>query len=172
MINTLLAGVGVPVLIAVIKKAIGSIKHPVASAAADALNALETAINNNQINKDDISRANQHIEKMYEIEAALDEATIKQINETFRQETVSEDAYVRRWRPTFGYAVAFTWILMMSGLAYVIAFKSEQAPNIINALVSCSALWSVALGVLGISVIKRSQDKITISGKNLPIKSN
>lgn len=172
MINTLLASIGIPILISVVKKGLEHINNPVASAALTALTAVEDAISNNKITKDELSEANRHTEKMQEIEAMLDEATLKQINETFRQEVTSEDSYVRRWRPTFGYAVALTWVMIMSGVAYCIIFTPEFAPSIITSLVNCSALWSVALGVLGISVIKRSQDKIITAGKDLPAKSS
>jgi hypothetical protein len=82
-----------------------------------------------------------------------------QINRTARAEAASNDAYVRRWRPTFGYAVALTWTATMAAAAYAIVATPTEAPAIIAALINLAPIWGVALAVLGVSVVKRSKDK-------------
>lgn len=70
-----------------------------------------------------------------------------------------EDAYVRRWRPTFGYAVALSWLVMMLAVAWVVVHEPARAPEVIAALLDTTPIWGGALAVLGLSVVKRSQDK-------------
>ncbi|MEK9846117.1 3TM-type holin, partial [Thalassospira sp.] len=106
-----------------------------------------------------ILEANRHTERMAEIELARDTETLKSVNRTIRAEVASEDVFVRRWRPSFGYAVALTWIMTMGAIAYAIILTPLQAPAIIAALVNTSPIWGIALGVLGVSVVKRSADK-------------
>jgi hypothetical protein len=93
---------------------------------------------------------------------------LAEINATMRAEAASGDAYVRRWRPTFGYAVAATWVATMGAIAWAIIMDPAQAPAIITALVNTSPIWGIALAVLGVSVVKRSQDKALASGSPLP----
>ena len=90
------------------------------------------------------------------------------INATMRAEAASSDAYVRRWRPTFGYAVAATWSATMGAVSWAVIATPAQAPAIIASLVNTSPIWGIALAVLGVSVIKRSQDKAVASGAPLP----
>ncbi len=93
---------------------------------------------------------------------------LAEINATMRAEAASSDAYVRRWRPTFGYAVAFTWSATMAAVSWAIVTQPAQAPAIIAALVNTSPIWGIALAVLGVSVVKRSHDKAMASGASLP----
>jgi len=93
---------------------------------------------------------------------------LAEINATMRAEAVSRDAFVRRWRPTFGYAVALTWTVTMGAVSWAIVMTPARAAEIIAALVNTSPIWGIALGVLGVSVVKRSHDKATASGAPLP----
>ncbi|KIL97494.1 hypothetical protein CCC_00555 [Paramagnetospirillum magnetotacticum MS-1] len=96
----------------------------------------------------------------HEIELSREETRqLAEINATMRAEAASEDNYVRRWRPTFGYAVALTWTATMGAVSWAIITEPAQAPSIIAALVNTSPIWGIALGVLGVAVVKRSQDK-------------
>ncbi|GLT18048.1 hypothetical protein GCM10007938_18260 [Vibrio zhanjiangensis] len=83
---------------------------------------------------------------------------------TQQAELASNDAYVRRWRPTFGYAMCLAWLLLFFGLAFSLVFHPQQAADIVNSIVALSPLFSVALAVLGISIHKRSQDKQVVQG--------
>ena len=87
-------------------------------------------------------------------------------------EATSNDAYVRRWRPTYGYLTAFAWFAMMLGSSAAIFWTTvknpTEAPVIIaalgTALSQSSMLWGIALAVLGVSVHCRSKDKKTAQG--------
>ncbi len=97
---------------------------------------------------------------------------ISEINKTMRDEIASNDAYVRRWRPTFGYIVSLAWLIQISGstatLLYAVFMTPENAAGIINMTAqfngATSVLWGIALSVLGINVVKRSQDKAVKAG--------
>ncbi|NUW66935.1 3TM-type holin [Vibrio coralliilyticus] len=84
---------------------------------------------------------------------------LTQQHATIRKELDSEDAYVRRWRPTFGYAVCAAWCLLFFGLAVAMVVYPAQAATLINSVVALTPLFSVALAVLGLNIHKRSQDK-------------
>lgn len=81
------------------------------------------------------------------------------INRTIQTEVKSEDAYVRRMRPTFGYIMALTWGLQMAAIAWTIINTPEYAGEVIAAMVSLSTIWSVGLAVLGVYVYRRSGEK-------------
>lgn len=90
---------------------------------------------------------------------------LETINTTMRVEAQSSDKFVRRWRPFFGYTVAITWFILMLALGVVIVMHPTDAPAVIGAMASLSAMWGIALAVLGISVNKRSQDKCVAAGQ-------
>lgn len=103
--------------------------------------------------------------KVFVAELEADTKQLEAINETMRAEINSDDPYVRRWRPTMGYTVCATWFVQMAALSIVIVAKPTAAPAIISAMAGLSAMWGVALSILGISVVKRSQDKQVASGQ-------
>ncbi len=96
----------------------------------------------------------------HEVELSREETRqLAEINATMRAEAASDDGYVRCWRPTFGYAVALTWTTTMLAVSWAVIADPAQAPAIIAALVNTSPIWGIALGVLGVAVVKRSHDK-------------
>lgn len=94
---------------------------------------------------------------------------LETVNETMRRELASEDKYVKRWRPTLGYAVTLTWFLQMGALSAVIVMEPASASAIITAMGSLSVMWGIALSVLGVSVNARSKDKYIASGQEPPL---
>lgn len=84
---------------------------------------------------------------------------LQTINETIRAETSSSDPYVRRMRPTMGYALILSWTMTMGAVVYVIVTDPGAASAVIVALADLSIMWSVALSVLGLYVYKRSEEK-------------
>lgn len=159
MIPALLASIGLPLLVKAVGGALDSIDHPAAKVAADALGQVSNALQAGQVAPEQVAEAHRHLERMTELENTEATAALAQINESLRNETRSEDWYVRRWRPTFGYAMALTWTTTMAAVSWAVVAEPVQAPIIITALVNTSPIWGVALGVLGIAVVKRSQDK-------------
>ena len=98
---------------------------------------------------------------------------LETVNGTMRAEYASNDVYVKRWRPTFGYAMALTWSLQilgsMFGILYAIIAVPNSAAVILTAIGEANAatvpMWAVALSVIGVSVWKRSEDKKTATGQ-------
>ena len=102
--------------------------------------------------------------------------TLSAVNETMRSEYRSDDRYVKRWRPTFGYAVAGTWCVQTIGIVFAVLYAVMGEPaaaaaiiEAVGAMISALSLqWGVALSVLGVSVHKRSQDKMVRAGHAPP----
>ncbi len=163
MLAALLAQIGLPLLVKTVGSALGRLDHPIAKSAADALDGVGSAIEKGTISPEVVSEANRHVERMVAIDAEREAKILSEINQTIRAEARSEDGYVRRMRPTFGYILAFTWFAQMLAVAYVIAFEPARAGGVIGALGQLSAIWIVGLSVLGIYVYKRSQEKTSNS---------
>ena len=128
MIQSILAIVGLPILVEFIKSALTKIDSPVTRGAAEALEKVDEAFKAGQIPTEQVIEANRHIEHLAQLESEDSRATLSEINQTIRAEVASQDKYVRRMRPTFGYLMALTWATQMFGIAYIIigakAFKS------------------------------------------------
>ncbi|MFH1806813.1 MAG: 3TM-type holin [Pseudomonadota bacterium] len=103
-----------------------------------------------------IETGNQAVEMYRE-----DTRRLEAINQTMQTEARSEDWYVRRMRPTFGYIMALTWGLQMGAVAWTIIYTPEFAAEVITAMISLSTIWSVGLAVLGVYVYRRSGEKQT-----------
>lgn len=84
---------------------------------------------------------------------------LKSVNETIRTEVASSDVYVRRMRPTMGYALILSWSALMFGIVYTIIVNPVESVQVVTAVSSLGLMWSVALSVLGLYVYKRSEDK-------------
>ncbi len=159
MLPALLARVGLPALIATVTHGLDKVQNPVAKTAADALKKVEDALTTGALSGDDLKEANRHIEKMAATDSEEFKTLIAQINESLRAEIASEDIYVRRMRPTFGYIIAATWAAQMLAVAFVILDHPEKAPVLLNAIGSLDTIWTVGLSVLGIYVYRRSGEK-------------
>lgn len=163
-----IAAVGLPILARLVAGGLSRLDHPAAKGAAQALEGFGEAVAEHRIAPAQIMEANRHLEALARTEAARHETVIRQVNRTMRQEIASEDAYVRRWRPTFGYAVAITWTIQMAGLTYAVVATPALAGEILAAMTHLSVIWGVALSVLGVTVAKRSQDKAWETGAAAP----
>lgn len=159
MLSSILTTIGLPVLMRLLSDALGQVDNPVLKGASDALSQAELAWRNGQVTLDQRKEANRHIERMADIAQEQHVLSLTEINETMRTELKSEDRYVRRMRPTFGYIMAVTWGAQMIGIAYVIIFDTARAGIVLNAMSALTAIWAVGLSVLGIYVYKRSEDK-------------
>lgn len=159
MLESILARIGLPLLISFVAGALKEIDTPVTKGAAKALEDVDTALKAGTISPEQMQEANRHVEALSTLKSEEYREAFKQINESLRAEIASQDQYVRRMRPTFGYLMAITWAAQMLGIAYVIIFDTQRAASIVTAMASLSAIWAVGLSVLGIYVYKRSEDK-------------
>ncbi len=106
----------------------------------------------------------QHEADLRRMVLEAETARLAEINATMRAEAASNDAYVRRWRPTWGYMTAAAWTLEACAISWVIVASPEQAGSIAQLVGALTPQWAVALGVLGVSVVQRSRDKQTSRG--------
>ncbi len=162
MLSGLLSKIGLPVLVAIVGSVLGEIDNPAAKSASRALEKVDEALKNGGISPEQLAEANRHTEKMASLEMESYQLNLSEINQSLRAEIASEDKYVRRMRPTFGYLMAFTWAAQMFGIAYVIMFDTDKAGVVMAAMGNLSAIWAVGLSVLGIYVYRRSDDKKTM----------
>jgi len=161
MISSLLSKIGIPALVNILSNVLGGVDSPAAKTASKALGDLDKALTAGVLSAEQIAEANRHTEALAALQLKELETTITQTNESLRTEVVSEDLYVRRMRPTFGYLMAFTWTAQMMAITYIMVFRTEDAPVILQAADSLTVIWTMALSVLGIYVYKRSREKIT-----------
>jgi hypothetical protein len=99
---------------------------------------------------------NEHAATMY----AEETKRLEMVNETMRVEYESADPYVRRMRPTFGYAMIFCMVLMFITATGVMLFSSvEKAIQVIIAYSSMQWIIVAGLAALGVYIKKRSDDK-------------
>lgn len=107
----------------------------------------------------------EHAREMRSMLLESETAKLSEVNKTMRAEAAANDAFVRRWRPTFGYAVAVTWVMQSGAIAWAMVGSPENASSIINATTALTPMWGIALAVLGVNVHKRSQDKQVQAGQ-------
>lgn len=167
MIEAILAKIGLPLLITFVSESLRGINSPVTRSAADALEKVDQALRAGQIPTEQIIEANRHLEQLAQMQSEEFRVTLSEINQTIRAEVASQDKYVRRMRPTFGYLMALTWSAQMFGIAYIIIFDTDRAGIVMAAMGSLSAIWGIGLSVLGIYVYKRSDDKRLISPETI-----
>lgn len=159
MLTSVLAKIGIPVLIDVLARSLSRIDHPVAKSTADSLREFDEALAGGLISPEQMQEANRHAERMAELEAEHFQAALAEVNQSLRAEVSSADPYVRRMRPTFGYIMAVTWGAQMLAIAFIVMFKPEFANAVLQGMASLSTIWGVGLSVLGIYIFKRSEDK-------------
>ena len=159
MIPALIAQIGIPMLTNILSEALDKIDTPVTKGASKALKNVDEALKSGFLSQEQIAEANRHAEAMAHMQIEEARASLSEINQSLRAEVVSQDLYVRRMRPTFGYLMALTWAAQMFGIAYVIIFDTARSGEVLNAMSSLSAIWAVGLSVLGVYVYKRSEEK-------------
>jgi hypothetical protein len=164
MIPALLAQLGLPVLVRLVGGALERIDSPIAKTASGALSDVVEAIDGAKLDPAQIAEANRHLETLAKLDSDDYRETIREVNATIRAEAASEDVYVRRMRPTFGYVMAATWAAQMTAVAWIVISAPRDAAPVIEALGALSLIWSVGLSVLGVYVYKRSADKALGAG--------
>ena len=97
----------------------------------------------------------------HDVEVAREETKrIQEAAETQRKELSSEDGFVRRARPFFMNIFAISLLVQMIAVSYVIAFKpADEAATTIASVVQLAGMWTIALGIVGVYIKMRSDDK-------------
>ncbi|EGQ9843740.1 hypothetical protein FYU92_06580 [Vibrio cholerae] len=99
-----------------------------------------------------------------ELESTERKLALTEQHKTMQAELASDDAYVRRWRPTFGYAVCLAWSSLFFGICLLMIIHPEYTEQAFTGAAKLTGLFSVALTVLGLNIHKRSQDKQVSAG--------
>lgn len=116
---------------------------------------------------------NEHKRELTKLQLEATTAHFGQINKTMRAEAESEDPYVRRWRPTFGYILAASFGLLIVAVCVLLVSVPfadpkalAQAANMITALSGVlMTLFGLGLTVLGVNIDRRSKDKQVAAGQ-------
>lgn len=159
MVAQILTQIGVPVLTEMLGRTLSQSDNKIVRDAGRGLSQLTEAFKNGQVSQEQLVEANRHLEVLAQLENETDKVALAQINESLRAEVASNDIYVRRMRPTFGYLIALTWAAQMFALAWVIIFETDKADLVIKSMESLGTIWAVGLSVMGIYVYKRSEEK-------------
>lgn len=98
---------------------------------------------------------NAHDKHLADLQARAND----QVNETMRRESQSEGLFYRSWRPLFGYLVTTVFVLQMLMPLYLILALPERLASFMAYTQASMWMWTLAFGVLGVTVYKRSEDK-------------
>lgn len=107
----------------------------------------------------------EHERELTRMSLEAQTARLTEVNQTMRAEAASNDAYVRRWRPTFGYLTALAWAIQCLAIAWSIVTSPEQAGVVAQSITALTPMWGVALAMLGINASCRSRDKQVAAGQ-------
>ena len=158
-IPAILAKIGIPILAQLMAESLTKVENPAAKVAAKALGEFGGDISKGAVDSAQLAEANRHAEEMCRLYIEENRDALAEVNRTMQKEAESDDAYVRRMRPTFGYVMALTWFAQMMAVAYIIVFSTGTAYLVLQAVESLSVIWTVGLSVLGIYVYRRSDEK-------------
>ena len=92
---------------------------------------------------------------------------IESINKTIQTELVSSSLFKSGWRPFYGWITGLCFGTQMMAITvimiYVVFNEPDKAAQVIAAITAfigaMVSLWTIALGILGINIAKRSHDK-------------
>ncbi|MDB2404938.1 holin family protein [Alphaproteobacteria bacterium] len=150
MIANILLKIGFPILINVVKNTLLKSNDEIAKSAGEQLDKIINLPTDEELLKS-ITKIEKH-----------NSEKITQINKSIRTEILSQDKFVRRMRPTFGYIMAISWFIQMTIIAISVITSPKTAGEIIRSFAELSMMWSIGLSVLGVYVYKRSGEKNNI----------
>ncbi|KGE77662.1 hypothetical protein FP66_08530 [Halomonas salina] len=118
----------------------------------------------------------EHERELTRMTLEAETARLGEVNATIRAEAASNDPFVRRWRPTYGYLTAAAWFIQMAGFTVILGMVAYQSPGDLAGVVGALGtvlsallgLWGIALAVLGVNINKRSHDKQVAAGQRPP----
>ncbi len=116
-----------------------------------------------------VQEKNKHQYEMMLLE--MQKTAIKEQAKTQRAELKSKDPFIARWRPTYGYILALSFLIWSSAFSYLLIKIIDEPADMAAVVTSVSQLmgpmsvvWGMALAVLGVNVHSRSKDKQTDAG--------
>ncbi|EGR3202504.1 TPA: hypothetical protein NKV98_003946 [Vibrio parahaemolyticus] len=164
LVGTLIGGPAGGAVAGMVASALGVENSPEAIEQA-LINNSDALLQIKQLESDERVKLRELAFQHAELESEERKLAMTQQAATTQAEYASNDPFVRRWRPMWGYTLCFSWALMFLGLFAVMVIEPTETANVINAIVALTPLISVALAVLGINIHKRSLDKQVAAGK-------
>lgn len=93
-----------------------------------------------------------------------DTARLREVNTTYRKEIASSDAYVRRMRPSAGYAAILIMLMITASICYVMLLAPESAGAVSQMVLAFQIPLSGLLAIVGIATYRRSSEKMIDAG--------
>lgn len=106
----------------------------------------------------------EHQRELRRMVIEAETSRLGQVNETYRREIASEDAYVRRARPTFLYVIAFS-VAVEVLIALVAVSVGSSLTDLATLYQALAIPQGIAAGMCGVYLKKRSDDKAIAAGK-------
>lgn len=166
LLGTVLGGPAGGAVGGLVAAALGSANDP------DAIDAAIAADPGAAAKLRELEERNRHDLEAAHIRAA--ETSVREVNATMRVEAKSEDAYVRRARPTLIYLIGLVVFTMVLGSLIILAMTpAESLPHVVNGLTAVFSQLMTPLSILcatvGVYVRSRSTcDKAYAAGKEPP----
>lgn len=151
LVGTLLGGPAGGAVGGMVAKALGTENDP---------EKIQEAINNNPeaLNKIREMETRNQVE-LEKLATKTEIARIEQQAETHRKAIESNDPYVRRVRPTFGYVVAASILAESAALTYAVLWDPSAMELAVTYVEAIAMPQSLAIAAFGVYVKKRSDDK-------------
>ena len=112
--------------------------------------------------KADPQLALQYQQSMMAQEVALyqeDSKRLESVNATMRAEAASNTWWQSGWRPFWGFTTGAAFSAQMLGVTFQIFVHPDQVNGVVAGLAQLTAMWGLALAVLGVAVWKRTTEK-------------
>lgn len=106
---------------------------------------------------------NEHQRELRSMVLEAETTRLSQVNETYRKEIGSEDAFVRRARPMFLYVVAFSIAVEVLLAVYVLAVGAKLT-DLATLYQALSIPQGIAATMCGVYLKQRSNDKMVKAG--------
>jgi len=104
---------------------------------------------------------NKNTLDMYEAETARMDV----LNQTIIADNANKDGYVRRMRPTFGYALVFCFVsvfITVTATALIVSVK--DAVDLIGAYAKMQWIFVAAFSAIGVYITGRTKEKTSLAG--------
>lgn len=159
----LIGQLGIPLVTKLLGKTLSKSKEKTVSTVGNSLLNLTTE------QSAELSASELH--EQYITELRNERTLIEEVNATIRAEVNSEDKFVRRWRPAFGYCTTFCFISELVLIPVIKLILLAKNPELSSAFEEAlgtptdrATIWGFALSILGIGTVSRSNDKKTQAG--------
>ena len=108
--------------------------------------------------------------RLAEVRAEIAIAEIRESGANYRADITSDDKYVKRMRPTFGYIITASWAAIFGAFAMRLATApAAEIMVMATAIATLMPVMALGLAVIGVYVAKRTDEKAMAAGHAPPI---